>query len=35
MGKYLRPVSEVFFCMEVKPDPCLHKTCHELKDVTI
>ena len=35
MGKYLRPVSEVFFCMEVKPDPCLHKTCHELKDVTM
>ena len=33
--KYLRPVSEVFFYMEVKPDPCLQKTCHKLKDVTM
>ena len=30
--KYLRPLSEVFFCMEVKPGPCIQKTCNELKD---
>ena len=27
--------SEVFFCMEVKPDFCLQKTGHELKHVTM
>ena len=31
----LRPVSDVFFCMQVKTGPSLQKTCHELKDVTI
>ena len=33
--KHLRPLSKVFFCMEVKPGSCLQKTCHELKDVTM
>ena len=28
-------MSEMFFCMEVKPGPCLQKTCHELKDVNM
>ena len=34
-GRVFKPVSEVFFCMEVKPGPCLQKTCHKLKDVTM